>query len=111
MQAISVFGDKHDTAFLLPFLGDSRPASEQRYSSGVGIETQLCDVALVAMAILNEVDLAEIGQKDKIKHERFGFIYEDVGFRKGDQKKRADAQKKLREILLSREENSENEKS
>ena len=75
------------------------PIQLARLYSGRLIDTELRDVAVAAIAILNGVPLKEIGMKESARHEKFGFIYEEVGFPKGDQKSRDMARKRIEQII------------
>ncbi len=46
--------------------------------------------------------MKEIGQNDSVKHEKFAFIYEEVGFPPGDQEQRLQARKKIEQLLSDR---------
>ncbi len=102
MQAIAKHGNKTDTAYLLPFLDDRRLASQPRIVRQQSIETQLGDVAMATIAILNGVNMKDIGHDESVKHETYGFIYDEVGFPKGDQELRAKARKKIDEVIARR---------
>ena len=103
MQVITRFGRPKDATLLIQFLNDTRPASERRFNRGKPIQTQLRDVAVAAIAILNKVPLTEIGLDDSVTHEKFAFVYEEVGFADGEEEQRKAARRKIYEVIAARD--------
>jgi hypothetical protein len=103
MQTIARFGQPQDGTLLIQFLNDTRPASERRFNRGKRIQTQVRDVAAAAIAVLNQVPLTEIGLDDSVKHDKFAFVYEDVGFDDDEEEQRKNARRKIYEVIAARD--------
>jgi hypothetical protein len=60
-------------------------------------------VAVAAIAILNQVPLTEIGLDDSVKHDKFAFVYEDVGFGDDEEEQRKNARQKIYDVIAARD--------
>ena len=99
MQVIARFGDETHTAAVVPFLDDSRPASERGFTRREATRTELGDVAMATISLLNDIPIGEVGFPPAATHETFGFIVEDLGFPVTDEKARQAVRKKIDAIL------------
>ena len=102
LQAIARFGNETHTAAVETLLGDSRPASERGFTRRDATRTEVGDVAMATIALLNDVSLGEVGFPSTATHETFGFVIEDLGFPITDEKARKAARQKVDAILKER---------
>lgn len=98
LQTIARFGDRSHAEFVRPLLGDARPAAERGFAREE-TRTQLGDLAMVTIAVLYELPLAELGFGDVTIDARRGFHLNDVGFPVDDDAPRASARAKIDELL------------
>jgi hypothetical protein len=80
MQTIARFGSKDDAVELADLLDDDRVTGETGYSAGQLLQSQIRDVAIATIAILNDVPLAEVGFPHASTHATFGFTILGIGY-------------------------------
>ena len=80
LQTVSRFGDKADSALVVPLLDDTRVVSERGFARGEKLTTQLGDVAMATIALVNGVSLSEVGFTRAERHPTFSFLLDDLGF-------------------------------
>lgn len=98
MQAIAKFGDRRHADVLVRFLDDTRPAS----SRGFGEEqerTQIRDLAMLTLAMLHDLPLAEIGMAHVQTHPASGFIPSDIAYPSDPQRSREKARQRIDQLL------------
>ncbi len=100
LQAIARFGEKEHIAIVLPMMDDTRPSSERGYARGELVHTQLGDVAMATIAVLQGIPLGDVGFKSAELHPVYGFILSDLGFPVDDEAPRKAAREKLEKLLV-----------
>jgi hypothetical protein len=99
LQAIARFGEKEHALLLTDLLDDKRDATEAAFIEGQQVRTQVGDLAMVAIGILYDADLKELGMGDARPHPTYGFIIGDVGFPINDSGPRTKARQKIDKLL------------
>ena len=80
MTALARYGNAIDARNLVGMLRDERVVSDKHFVAGRSVVTKVCDVALAAIVIMRRENLKDYGFSERAKHEKFGLIYDDVGF-------------------------------
>ncbi|KAA1262427.1 hypothetical protein LF1_49910 [Rubripirellula obstinata] len=99
MQTIARFGDAKDSASLKNLLTDNRVTGEAGYGKQQLIQTQVRDVAIATIAILNDVPLAEVGFPQASTHAMFGFTILGIGFPKSQEANRNKSLLRIAEMI------------
>jgi hypothetical protein len=99
MKMIARFGDASDSASLQNLLTDNRVMGEAGYGKRQLIQSQIRDVAIATIAILNDVPLAEVGFPQASKHAMFGFTILGIGFPKGQDGSREKSLLRVAELI------------
>ncbi len=100
IQMISRFGDLRDVDLVKSLLEDERVVSEQGFSKEDKIQTRVGDVAMAAIAMLNQVPLDKVGFTKARPHPTFSFMIEDVGFHvDAKNNSRNEVREKIRHLL------------
>ena len=84
LQAISRFGGREQIEFVVPLLEDRSVVVEQGFVRGKEVQTLLCDVAMVTLARLYNVELSDLGYPKTADHRVFSFVKEEIGFGKDE---------------------------
>lgn len=99
MQTIARFGGRQQIEYILPFLEDRSVVIEQGFVRGKEVQTLLCDVALVTIARLYNVDLPKLGYPNSVDDPTFSFRIEEIGFGKDEPNLRKATRAKIDERL------------
>lgn len=98
-RALARFGKARDSLALRPTLSDRRKVHETAYQEGKLLETQMADLAVVTIAILNNVPLGDIGYPNAQRDLVVGFLYDGIGFPEDAPGKRDQAIKRAAKLL------------
>lgn len=99
MQVIAKFGDENQTEVLSRFLSDDRIVSNRGFGQEAA-KPQVRDIAMLALALLHELPLTELGMGHIRTHPAAGFEISDVAYTSKDpENQRAAALERIKKLL------------
>lgn len=99
LQAIARFGGREQIEFVVPLLEDRSVVVEQGFIRGKEVQTLLCDVAMVTIARLYNLELSALGYPKSADDPVFSFVKDEVGFGKDEAALRKANREKIDRLL------------
>ena len=97
-QVISKFGDRRQTEILKLYLDDARTVSDRGFTDDQ-LLPQVRDIAMLALAMICNVPLDEIGMSHVQIHPARGFILPDIAYSSDPERSRKRARERIDQLL------------
>lgn len=98
LQAIAKFGDREDVEVVKPLLDDTRPIGVPAISDDPS-QSQVCDLAMITIAMLCDLPLKELGMPHIQLHEARGFMLSDYAYPSAPAESRKRARARIDQLL------------